>query len=130
MIKMSGGSGTIWRDVATHFDQASGKTYAYVAAQGGGSPELYIVDLSPLSGSTAQGEDSNPIKSADYVTRGYAGYGHTVNVENGLLYLNYASSSKGCTILDLLEDPRNPILVATWKGSGLDCHDSFAKTVK
>ena len=85
------GGGGIWRDVATHFDQTSGKTFAYVGAQGtqgGGNPDLYVIDLSPLSGdvNSPNGENSNPIPAgtAGYQNLGFTGLTHTINVARGL----------------------------------------------
>jgi choice-of-anchor B domain-containing protein len=121
-IPMAGGR--IWRDVQLHEDLPSGKTYAYVGAQSSGN--LWVVDLSYLSGTTAHGVDSNPIPPAGYVDRGRTNYGHTVAVHEGLLFMN-AAGSNGCQIFDLLADPWNPPLVASWSGSGRDCHDSYAR---
>ena len=70
-IDMSGGvsppKGRIWRDADIHYDPPSGKTYAYVGAQSGGN--LWVVDLSYLSGSTPHGVDSNPIPPAGIADR-------------------------------------------------------------
>ena len=89
LIPMGGGG--IWRDVATHFDETSGKTFAYVGAQGtqgGGNPDLYVIDLSPLSGdaNSPNGENSNPIPAgtAGYQNLGFTGLTHTINVARGL----------------------------------------------
>ena len=63
------GGGGVWRDVATHV-HSDGKTYAYVGAQGNDgdkkSPELFVFDLSYLSGDSAHGNDEDPIPSAGY----------------------------------------------------------------
>jgi hypothetical protein len=76
-IDMSGGvsppKGRIWRDADIHYDAVSGKTYAYVGAQSNGN--LWVVDLSYLSGSTPQGVDSNPIPPAGIADRGRTNYG-------------------------------------------------------
>ena len=131
-IDMSGGvsppKGRIWRDVDTHQDPVSGKTYAYVAAQSSGN--FWVVDLSYLSDSTPDGVDSNPIPPAGIADRGRTNYGHTVSINDGLLFLNTANSGStlGCQIFDLLADPFDPPLIASWSGSGHDCHDSFART--
>jgi len=124
-VPMAGGR--IWRDVATHEDLPSGKTYAYVGAQSNGN--LWVVDLSYLSGSTAHGVDSNPIPPAGYADRGRTNYGHTIHVGEGLLFMNSANqgSSLGCQIFDLLQDPWNPPLIASWSGTQRDCHDSFVR---
>lgn len=124
-VSMPGGR--VWRDVDTHEDLASGKTYAYVGAQSGGS--LWIVDLSYLSGSTAHGVDSNPIPPAGIADRGRTNYGHTVAINDGLLFMNSANSGStlGCQIFDLNQDPFNPPVIASWSGSQRDCHDSFAR---
>ena len=121
-ILMAGGR--VWRDVDTHEDLPSGKTYAYVGAQSSGN--LFVVDLSYLSGTTAHGADSNPIPPAGYVDRGRTNWGHTVSVVDGLLFMNGANSN-GCQIFDLLQDPWNPPLVASWSGTQRDCHDSYAR---
>lgn len=61
--------GGFWRDVATHYDNNTKKTYAYVGAQGtqggGKNPNLFVFDLSHLSGeiNNAHGVDTNPIPS-------------------------------------------------------------------
>lgn len=123
-VPMAGGR--IWRDVATHEDLPSGKTYAYVGAQSSGN--LWVVDLSYLSGTTPHGADSDPIPPAGYVDRGRTNYGHTVHTSDGLLFMNSAGSSLGCQIFDLLADPWNPPLVAAWSGTQKDCHDSFTRT--
>jgi len=131
-IDMSGGTtppkGRIWRDVDIHEDPVSGKTYAYVAAQSSGN--FWVVDLSYLSDSAAQGVDSDPIPPAGIADRGRTNYGHTVFVNDGLLFLNTANSGStlGCQIFDLLVDPFDPPLIESWSGSGRDCHDSFART--
>lgn len=131
-IDMSGGvsppKGRIWRDVDVHYDPVSGKSYAYVGAQSSGN--LWIVDLSYLSASAPQGVDSNPIPPAGIADRGRTNYGHTVFINDGLLFMNSANnaSTLGCQIFDLLVDPFNPPVIASWSGSGHDCHDSFART--
>ena len=131
-IDMSGGTsppkGRIWRDVDVHEDPASGKTYAYVGAQAGGN--FWVVDLSYLSGSTPIGVDSNPIPPAGIADRGRTNYGHTVFINDGLLFMNSANngSTLGCQIFDLLLDPFDPPVIASWSGSGRDCHDSFSRT--
>jgi choice-of-anchor B domain-containing protein len=132
-IDMSGGvsppKGRIWRDVDIHEDPVSGKTYAYVGAQAGGN--FWVVDLSYLSGLAAHGVDSNPIPPAGIADRGRTNYGHTVFVNDGmgLLFLNSANSGStlGCQILDLLQNPFDPPVIASWSGSGRDCHDSYAR---
>jgi choice-of-anchor B domain-containing protein len=125
-IPMAGGR--IWRDVDVYEDLPTGKTYAYVGAQSNGN--LWIVDLSYLSGSTPHGVDSDPIPPAGYVDRGRTNYGHTVSINDGLLFMNSANSGStlGCQIFDLAQDPWNPPIVAAWSGSQHDCHDSFART--
>ena len=131
-IDMSGGvsppKGRIWRDVDIHFDAVSGKTYAYVGAQSNGN--LWIIDLSYLSDSTPNGVDSNPIPPAAIADRGRTNYGHTMFINDGLLFMNSANnaSTLGCQIFDLEIDPFNPPIIGTWGGSGHDCHDSFART--
>ena len=115
-----------WRDSNVHTD-SNGVTYAYVAAQGGFNPSLFIIRLSALAGRTAPGPNSNPIPPTDIVNRGYVGLGHTMNVENGLLFLNSARPSNGCRILDLEADPFNPPQLSSWAGSGKDCHDSYQR---
>jgi choice-of-anchor B domain-containing protein len=131
-VDMSGGvsppKGRIWRDADIYQDPVSGKTYAYVGAQSNG--DLWIVDLSSLSGSTPQGIDSNPIPPAGIADRGRTNYGHTVFVNNGLLFMNTANNGAtlGCQIFDLLQNPFNPPVIAAWSGSGHDCHDTVART--
>ena len=83
VLPMAGGD--TWRDVDTHVDLPSGKTYAYVGAQSSGN--LWVVDLSYLSGTTAHGVDSNPIPPAGYVDRGRTNWGHTVSINDGLLFM-------------------------------------------
>ncbi len=130
---MSGGlnppKGRIWRDVDIHHSPVSGKTYAYVGAQSNG--DLWIVDLSYLSTTTANGVDSNPIPPAGIANRGRTNYGHTMFVNDGLglLFMNSANnaSTLGCQIFDLLENPFDPPIIASWSGSGHDCHDSYAR---
>lgn len=132
-IDMSGGvsppKGRIWRDVDINYDPASGKTYAYVGAQSGGN--LWIIDLSYLSGSTPHGVDSNPIPPAGIADRGRPNYGHTMFVNDGLglLFMNSANngSTLGCQIFDLVTNPFDPPVIASWSGSGHDCHDSYAR---
>ena len=124
-VPMAGGR--VWRDVDIHEDLPSGKTYAYVGAQSGGN--LWIVDLSYLSGSSPHGVDSDPIPPAGIVDRGRTNWGHTVAINDGLLFMNSANSGStlGCQIFDLLQDPFNPPVIASWSGSQRDCHDSFAR---
>ncbi|MGE0883923.1 MAG: choice-of-anchor B family protein [Blastocatellales bacterium] len=132
-IDMSGGvnppKGRIWRDVDIHTDPGSGKTYAYIGAQSNGN--LWVVDLSYLSGLTPHSVDSNPIPPAGIADRGRTNYGHTVFVNDGLglLFMNTANngSTLGCQIFDLLQNPFDPPLIASWSGSGRDCHDSYAR---
>lgn len=131
-IDMSGGvsppKGRIWRDVDIHQDPLTGYTYAYVGAQSGG--DLWVVDLSYLSQTGPDGVDSNPIPPAAIADRGRANYGHTVAVNDGLLFMNSANnaSTLGCQIFDLLVDPFDPPIIGAWSGSGHDCHDSFSRT--
>ena len=131
-IDMSGGvsppKGRIWRDADTYLDPVSGKTYAYVGAQSNG--DLWVVDLSYLSGSAPQGVDSNPIPPAGIADRGRTNYGHTVFVNDGLLFMNTANnaSTLGCQIFDLRQNPFDPPVIAAWSGSGHDCHDTVART--
>lgn len=130
-IDMSGGvsppEGRIWRDVDIYLDPVSGKTYAYVGAQSGG--DLWVVDLSYLSSTTPDGVDSNPIPPAGIANRGRTNYGHTLFVNDGLLFVNSANnaSTLGCQIFDLEVDPFDPPIIASWSGSGHDCHDSFVR---
>jgi choice-of-anchor B domain-containing protein len=132
-VDMSGGvnppKGRIWRDVDIHQDPVSGKTYAYVGAQASGN--FWVVDLSYLSGSAPHGVDSNPIPPAGIADRGRTNYGHTVFVNDGLglLFLNTANSggTLGCQVFDLLQNPFDPPVIASWSGSGHDCHDSYAR---
>jgi choice-of-anchor B domain-containing protein len=132
-IDMSGGlnppKGQIWRDVDIHNSPTTGKTYAYVGAQSNG--ELWIIDLSYLSTTTANGVNSNPIPPAGIANRGRTNYGHTVFVNDalGLLMTNSANnaSTLGCQIFDLLQDPFNPPIIGGWSGSGRDCHDSYVR---
>ncbi len=122
-ISMAGG--TVWRDIDIHEDLPSGKTYAYVGAQSGGN--LWVIDLSYLSGAAAHGVDSDPIPGSGYVDRGRTNYGHTITINDGLLFMNTAGSTLGCQIFDLEADPWNPPIIASWSGSQKDCHDSFAR---
>ena len=132
-IDMSGGvippKGRIWRDVDIHRDGLSGKTYAYIGAQSNGN--LWIVDLSYLSGTAPHGVNSNPIPLAGIVDRGRTNYGHTMFVNDGLglLFMNSANNGTtlGCQIFDLCQNPFDPPVIASWGGSGHDCHDSFAR---
>jgi choice-of-anchor B domain-containing protein len=124
-IAMPGG--TVWRDVDTHRDPTSGKTFAYIGAQSNGN--LWVVDLSWLSSSTAHGVDSDPIPAAAMADRGRTNYGHTIFINDGLLFMNSANSGStlGCQIFDLLQDPFDPPVIASWSGSQRDCHDSYAR---
>jgi len=82
-IAMNGGQ--YWRDVDTHGD------YAYVAAQGnrkGKPPPLYVVNLPRVLAGIV---DGTSVK----VVPGYEDLGHTLNVANGILCLNYAGASEG-----------------------------------
>jgi len=114
-IAMSGGNP--WRDVAVYGN------YAYVAGQA--SANLWVINLRSLSGKEPNGENSNPISSNDYKDRGYTNYGHTINAYDGILYLNTAGSTRGCTMLDLEANPFDPPKI-TDAGGG-DCHDSFVR---
>ena len=103
-VAMSGGG--YWRDVATHTDSVSGKTYAYVGSQGtqggGKSPNLFVFDLSYLSGdiNNPNGVDSDPIPQGNngWLDLGYTDLTHTINVARGLLFLNTGRSSTGCQV--------------------------------
>ena len=132
-IDMSGGvippKGRIWRDAGIHEDPVSHKTYAYVAAQSNG--DFWVVDLSYLSSTTPNSVDANPIPPSGIINRGRTNYGHTVFVHDalGLLFMNSANnaSTLGCQIFDLLQNPWDPPIIASWGGSGNDCHDSFVR---
>jgi len=122
-IPMTGG--TIWRDVATH------SNYAYVASQGGNG-DAWVINLSELSSSGPQDADSNPISSDNIQIIGNSNvnWGHTLNVWNGLLFLNGACGfgKCGCKIFDLTDDPMDPKYLTTYtKG---DCHDSYVQTIQ
>jgi hypothetical protein len=75
--------------------------------------------------------DFNPIPSAGIANRGRTNYGNTVFVNDDLdlLFLNSANngSTLGCQVLDLLQNPFDPPIIASWSGSGHDCHDSVAR---
>ena len=124
---MSGGG--IWRDVCTHVDEASGTTYAYVAAQGGSNPSLFVYNLSYLSDDPNKPnvKDSNPIPRGEgYSNRGQAGFGHTVNCARGLLFLHTAGTTHGCRVYDIKENPMKPTFLFSTGGSG-GCHDSMVQ---
>jgi len=127
-ISMPGGM--TWRDVET-YEASDGITYAYVAAQNQG--ELWVVNLSYLSGTVPHDVDEDPIPREGYVNRGRRNDGHTVSVYNGLLFLNTASPNRGCQILDLEDDPWDPPFIKAYSSGifgffgGKDCHDSIAK---
>ncbi|KAL7482509.1 hypothetical protein ACHAW6_008188 [Cyclotella cf. meneghiniana] len=129
-IPMDGGG--IWRDVVTHYDSTRSKTYAYVGAQGnqgdGKDPNLFVIDLSNLSGNEPHAVDENPVvvvnlgKTPEFT--------HTINVARSLLFLNTATSKEGCRVYDLVADPMNPRYLFKTGGSvGRDCHDSSVVTV-
>ena len=125
---MSGGG--IWRDVCTHVDEASGTTYAYVAAQGGSNPSLFVYNLSYLSDDPNKPnvKDSNPIPLGEgYSNRGQAGFGHTVNCARGLLFLHTAGTTHGCRVYDIKENPTQPKFLFHTGGTG-GCHDSMVQT--
>ena len=130
-VAMEGGG--IWRDVCTHKDETTGATYAYVAAQGkhggGKNPNLFVFDLSYLSDDADKpnGEDSNPIPlGVGYIDLGETGFGHTINCDRGLLFLHTSSSSNGCRVYDLTQDPKKPKFLFDSGGTG-DCHDSVVQ---
>lgn len=116
-IRMSGGN--IWRDVATH------DNYAYVAAQGDINSNAWVINLSQLSSSEPQYQNSKPITQENIKKFGYKDWGRTVNVWNGLLFLN--DSLRGCKIFELRDDPMNPKEIIT---TGDGCHDSYVKTIR
>eukprot|EP00804_Cyclotella_cryptica_P015092 CCRYP_000666-RB/>CCRYP_000666-RB protein AED:0.22 eAED:0.22 QI:211/1/1/1/0.83/0.71/7/631/662 len=129
-VPMTGGG--IWRDVVTNYDSIRGKTYAYVGAQGnqgdGKDPNLFVIDLSNLSGNEPHAVDENPAvvqnlgKTPEFT--------HTINAARGLLFLNTANSKEGCRVYDLVADPMNPRFLFKTGGSvGRDCHDSSVVTV-
>lgn len=133
-VPMEGGGK--WRDVATHFDTTTNKTFAYVGSQGtqggGSNPNLFVFDLSHLSGdiNAPNEENSNPIQeTTGWRNIGFTDLTHTLNVARGLLFLNTArSSAGGCRVYDLTSDPWNPsFLFQTGTSSGRDCHDSFVR---
>lgn len=117
------GGGT-WRDAATHTDDDTDKSYVYVHAQAGGANNFWIIDLSYLSGTIPNLGFLPPIPASGIVSRsGYPDAGHTVNVAGGYLFINSAYNSQGVYILDLLQDPWDPPLVAHWTGGA--GHDTF-----
>lgn len=124
-IPMEGGH--YWRDVEIYRHAQNNKTYAYVAAQAGGN--LFVVDLSFLSGSTHHLEDG---ALCPYVDRGCTNFGHTLTVRDGLLFLNSAGTTgNGCQIFDLEMNPWDPPRLsnsyARYNGTQVDCHDSTAR---
>jgi len=116
-IPMPGGK--YWRDVATY------RHFAYVAAQNKGN--AWVIDLSELSNSTAQGKDSDPISGDNIKDFGYTDWGHTLNAWNDLLFLNSARMGDGCKIFDLLDDPMNPREIMHYAIG--ECHDSYVQTI-
>ena len=109
--------GRIQRDIDTYLDPVSGKTYAYFGGQEGAN--LYSIDLSYLPGT---------IPASGIVDLGRTNWTHTLQVADGLLFVNNAESSLGCQIFDAQANPANPPLLAqSWSGSGRDCHDSFTR---
>ena len=107
--------GRIQRDIDTYLDPVSGKTYAYFGGQEGAN--LYSIDLSYLPGT---------IPASGIVDLGRTNWTHTLQVADGLLFVNSAGSSLGCRIFDAQANPANPPLLAqSWSGSDRDCHDSF-----
>jgi len=116
-IEMTGGD--VYRDVATH------ENYAYVAAQKGRDANAWVVDLSQLSSDSAQLANSNPISINKIKDLGYTDWGHTLNVWNGLLFLN--DSFMGCKILDLRNNPMKPVELINYEKG--ECHDSYVHTI-
>ena len=109
--------GRIQRDIDTYLDPVSGKTYAYFGGQEGAN--LYSIDLSYLPGT---------IPASGIVDLGRTNWTHTLQVADGLLFVNSAGSSLGCRIFDAQANPANPPLLAqSWSGSDRDCHDSFTR---
>ena len=109
--------GRIQRDIDTYLDPVSGKTYAYFGGQEGAN--LYSIDLSYLPGT---------IPASGIVDLGRTNWTHTLQVADGLLFVNSAESSLGCQIFDAQANPANPPLLAqSWSGSDRDCHDSFTR---
>ena len=109
--------GRIQRDIDTYLDPVSRKTYAYFGGQEGAN--LYSIDLSYLPGT---------IPASGIVDLGRTNWTHTLQVADGLLFVNNAESSLGCQIFDAQANPANPPLLAqSWSGSGRDCHDSFTR---
>ena len=109
--------GRIQRDIDTYLDPVSGKTYAYFGGQEGAN--LYSIDLSYLPGT---------IPASGIVDLGRTNWTHTLQVADGLLFVNSAGSSLGCQIFDAQANPANPPLLAqSWRGSDRDCHDSFTR---
>ena len=109
--------GRIHRDIDTYFDSVSGKTYAYLGGQE--SANLYSIDLSYLPGT---------IPGSGIVDLGRTNWTHTLQVSDGLLFVNSAVSSLGCRIFDVQANPASPPLLAqSWSGSGRGCHDSITR---
>ena len=109
--------GRIHRDIDTYFDPVSGKTYAYLGGQE--SANLYSIDLSYLPGT---------IPGSGIVDLGRTNWTHTLQVSDGLLFVNSAVSSLGCRIFDVQANPASPPLLAqSWSGSGRGCHDSITR---
>ena len=109
--------GRIQRDIDTYLDPVSGKTYAYFGGQEGAN--LYSIDLSYLPGT---------IPASGIVDLGRTNWTHTLQVADGLLFVNSSESSLGCQIFDAQANPANPPLLAqSWSGSDRDCHDSFTR---
>lgn len=122
-----------WRDVVTY--TKGSKTYAYVHAQASRAifnlapGELRILDLSNLSGSMVPSLFLPPIRgTAQKLVEGFGNLGHTIHAsqEAGYLFLNSATLGDGVYILDISQDPWNPVWVAQWTGG--DGHDVSVRT--
>ncbi len=101
--------GTYNRDVCTWGD------YAYVGGQQ--DAPLYIIDI------------SDPENASIYGTlSAYTDAAHTLNIEDGILYLNSANHpdfDRGLIMLDLSQAPQTISEIARYTGN--DCHDSFVR---
>ena len=132
-IDMSGGvlppKGRVWRDVDIHQDPDLLQDLRVHRGTGGrqfldrrscpicreprrmaSTPIRFRRRASPIAAARTTGTPSSSTTACSFM--------NTAN--NG--------STFGCQIFDLLQNAFDPPIIASWSGSGHDCHDSYART--
>lgn len=107
-----GGPGSTWRDPFYY------NGHAYCVTEGGGG--MLIVDMTPLPGNTN-------LQSTYYTGDNYTfGSAHNMFIdENGIAFIFGTTSYNGAIMLDLSQDPMNPVELGVWYDYYI--HDAYVR---